>query len=391
MNKLFKLKLVFALFFATYGQAKYQPREKEEKTPFDYLKLYTNAKITLNTELTEFNDALDMFYFAATNYTEGDELTNYLTDGKIPNKHNLDNNQLLELNKYYQYVKAMPSLMISFLLKNFGAKDKEKIDELQAKIPRDENWYRRGDAFDPEVSEVGKIVIPAMTTWVKKLDSWLNDGDILIVPGNTGQYVTEAFKAYSAKKVAVVPIAISGAPGVSRLAEGSSFEWARNILTPTGQKNYQSYIKDLLKDKLKKLGDNNIIYIIDIVSGGYGISFLIKCLEELGFGNDTADTRVINIDKTYTSNDNKTMAIHRLQIDYQDLSNVKQLENYKITDRQLASKFDTIAAKYRLMPDFPAYMWDNWKANDPSKFEPATEALKFKNDIVDYFSNLKKE
>ena len=390
--------LLLSIFTPLAVNAKYGPEQDiseyyrknawEYLYPQYYLMMFKNSEKNLKKEIDEFKDNIDYFDLGATNHEEKDMEENrkmYLTTGKVSD-YKEDEDFETKIMDAYKYIKQMPAAMIKFLYKYYDHRNETyilNILELKKEMPPHEMEARFTGSHDPSATEK---LLAVMEKAVRKLDDMIADGDILVVPGNTGQYLARALQAFTSKKINVVAMAISGQPGVRATAEGSRWEWVRNMLTSTGLKNYQKYAENLLAEPVNNLKEGQKIYFLDVVGAGVGINFLIETIEYIS-GKRDLDINLIQIGSArYVDFKNNRFNLHRHTIDHTGLP----MLNYFYTDKITPSGFfDDIKYEYRLLPDFPAYLWDDWKANDPSMFKPTEKAEKFIEEIEKYFKNIR--
>ncbi len=388
------LALYFIVFLlsSSLGSATYVKNNYSEKGGDSFLDLYikdvnpdgfyqNKPTKTFDEKIKEFNEMAEMFLFLANEKS-------YLEDGIYPGIEE-DEEATKQAKDTFDYMKSMPLSVILFL-KNVSLETRrkmltqeefEKLIEDKKKIKEDETLQKslRG-VFDPEDDS---DFVSSMAPAVKKLNSLLKDGDVLIVPGNTGRYLAIALEAFTDKKITIVPLAISGTPGMEKTGDEASFEWVRNILTPKGLENYDNYIKEHLSSTLKNLKSGQKIYFLDIVSGGYGLNFLLDRINTIVSDSDIKqpDINLINIDKFSPSRLSKG----KLQLP------TYLIDPFDLNAPELARDLDTIGYDDRLAPDFPAYLWDDWDANDPSQYTPTKKALVFAKNIKEYFTTLKEK
>ena len=149
-----------------------------------------------------------------------------------------------------------------------------------------------------------------------------------------------------------------------------------NHVTPEGLKNYRSYLvkMGISPDKLS----SGKIYLLDYVSSGGGIEFLIQQIHQMykAAGKPQPDINLISI-----GNDSHGK---------KKLRTVK-VDTYPLNLHDLASALDTTGESsdnftnpFRVLPNFPAWKWHNWE-DDPVQYQPGKEATEITEDIRKHF------
>lgn len=204
------------------------------------------------------------------------------------------------------------------------------------------------------------------TQKIDNLDE-IQDGDTLVVVGNTPQLIYEAHKLIGKKKLNYIKVAISGTPG--KYKEGDT--WYESILiTEKGVGNYREYLK-----KVGFINNNHTgnIFFIDIISSGMGIKFLKNAL----------------VTSQNVSSKIYMLGINSLEQWADAFKNEKDIEKCLSLDMsELATQLDQIPNRpnhpLRLMPRLPSYMWENMDINSLINVIPGKEAEKIIKNISEF-------
>lgn len=181
----------------------------------------------------------------------------------------------------------------------------------------------------------------------RTLDTLLKDGDILVGPGNTPQFLMEAYKFFNEnapqpKQIQFISMALSGWPGVFKHG------FLQNVLTQQAIENYRIYMDKVGFSPSHIKGGR--VFLLDIISGGGGLEFLVEEFTK-GFGSpaEIPDINIISINELSTGNKFK--------------GKIFEIDNINLNLPRLGGILDKVDQKdnfKRYLPDFPAWRWHTW-------------------------------
>jgi hypothetical protein len=189
----------------------------------------------------------------------------------------------------------------------------------------------------------------------EKIDSLVEDGDVVIFVGNTPQMIRYPFDKMTFEgkpHLQTVSLAISGHPGL--MMEGRRFDASlKNILTNEQHELYKDYMQDMGLTAREIQGKK--IHFVDCVGAGGGITYQMKCLAEIAYGGNISEAQQ-HFHVISTNNSKGGGALHgRSFVSGSFQTDTTSLDMDKLTG--LLDRVSDDQEAMRLMPSSKSYKW----------------------------------
>lgn len=184
-----------------------------------------------------------------------------------------------------------------------------------------------------------------------RLNGLVEDGDVLILPGNTPQLIGVVLQKMTAEikpNLKIISLGISGHPGTIMVRDANYFLVSmKNILTEEQHELYKVYMQDmgLTRDEIQ----GKKIHFLDVVNFGGGIGYLMQCLSEIAM-EYLENFNVINISPDTNSVLDGKFFCNGFEASYISLNAPEKLP-------KLLDAVHNDLREMRLMPNCSSYKW----------------------------------
>lgn len=186
-----------------------------------------------------------------------------------------------------------------------------------------------------------------------RLNGLVEDGDVLILPGNTPQLIGVVLQKMAAEtkpNLKIVSLGISGHPGTIMVRDSNHFLVSmKNTLTEEQHELYKFYMQDmgLTRDEIQ----GRKIHFLDVVNFGGGIGYLMQCLSEIAM-ESLENFNVINISPSTNSLLDGKFSCNGFEASYISLNAPTKLP-------KLLDAVHNDLREMRLMPNCSSYKWSS--------------------------------
>lgn len=219
------------------------------------------------------------------------------------------------------------------------------------------------DTEDEFIKNRQKDMAPKLIKASEKINSLAQEGDIIILVGNSPQLIRYPLeKIITNKKIDLVSLALSGHPGqISK--RGDEHGIIKNLVTDRGDLLYKEYMQKIGLTK-EKINNAKKILIVDVIGSGGGIKYLNNSLAEISCDGDVdllsekiclvgVNLCNVKIKKENTSSQKPSLEDHVLFSKNIQTKSLYMEDLEKFLDRVSDSDLNA-----RLLPNANSYRWD---------------------------------